>query len=129
MLRRPALELKAVFAASENTLSAAIIGQKGQRARLYTVGESVPGNAVSQRSSQQVLLRRDEARVTGLSSQHRPVASPQRPHLQPTFRRKRRPKNHQSAEPLAVWDLPAQPKVAEECTSATQQLLADPEPP
>ena len=39
------LELKAVFAASENTLSAAIIGQKGQRARLYTVGESVPGNA------------------------------------------------------------------------------------
>ena len=53
------LELKAVFAASENSASAAIIGQRGQKARLYAVGESVPGNAVlSEVYSDQVLLRR-----------------------------------------------------------------------
>ncbi|MEC8696218.1 MAG: type II secretion system protein N [Pseudomonadota bacterium] len=53
------LELKAVFAASENSASAAIIGQRGQKARLYAVGESVPGNAVlAEVYSDQVLLRR-----------------------------------------------------------------------
>ena len=53
------LELKAVFAATENTYSAAIIGQRGQAARLYSVGESVPGNAVlAEVYADQVLLRR-----------------------------------------------------------------------
>ena len=53
------LELKAVFAATDNTFSAAIIGQRGQAARLYSVGESVPGNAVlAEVYADQVLLRR-----------------------------------------------------------------------
>lgn len=53
------LELKAVFAASETSASAAIIGQRGQRARLYAVGEGVPGNAIlAEVYSDQVLLRR-----------------------------------------------------------------------
>ena len=53
------LELIAVFAASENSYSAAIIGQRGQRARLYAVGDGVPGNAeLAEVYADQVLLRR-----------------------------------------------------------------------
>lgn len=53
------LELKAVFAASDNEYSAAIIGQRGQRARLYAVGDTLPGNAaLAEVYAEQVLLRR-----------------------------------------------------------------------
>ncbi len=53
------LELRAVFESSESTISAAIIGQRGQNAKLFTVGDSVPGNAVLEGVvGDQVLLRR-----------------------------------------------------------------------
>ncbi len=53
------LELRAVFESSESTISAAIIGQRGQNAKLFTVGDSVPGNAILEGVvGDQVLLRR-----------------------------------------------------------------------
>ena len=126
------LELKAVFAASENTLSAAIIGQKGQRARLYTVGESVPGNAVlAEVYSQQVLLRRAgklESLAFPASTYKARSKSPTTTLATnvPVASGDQQKNNQPSAEPVAVRDLPTQPKVAEELASATQQLLADP---
>ena len=53
------LELRAVFESSESNISAAIIGQRGQNAKLFTVGDSVPGNAILEGVvGDQVLLRR-----------------------------------------------------------------------
>ncbi len=53
------LELKAVFESSESSVSAAIIGQRGQNAKLFTVGDSVPGNAILEGVvDDKVLLRR-----------------------------------------------------------------------
>ena len=53
------LELRAVFESSESSISAAIIGQRGQNAKLFTVGDSVPGNAVLEGVvGDKVLLRR-----------------------------------------------------------------------
>ena len=53
------LELRAVFESSESAISAAIIGQRGQNAKLFTVGDSVPGNAILEGVvGDQVLLRR-----------------------------------------------------------------------
>ena len=53
------LELRAVFESSESSISAAIIGQRGQNAKLFTVGDSVPGNAILEGVvDDKVLLRR-----------------------------------------------------------------------
>ncbi len=53
------LELRAVFESSESSISAAIIGQRGQNAKLFTVGDSVPGNAILEGVvGDKVLLRR-----------------------------------------------------------------------
>ena len=53
------LELRAVFESSESSISAAIIGQRGQNAKLFTVGDSVPGNAILEGVvGDRVLLRR-----------------------------------------------------------------------
>ena len=53
------LELRAVFESSESSSSAAIIGQRGQNAKLFTVGDSVPGNAILEGVvDDKVLLRR-----------------------------------------------------------------------
>jgi len=53
------LELRAVFESSESSISAAIIGQRGQNAKLFTVGDAVPGNAILEGVvGDQVLLRR-----------------------------------------------------------------------
>ena len=53
------LELRAVFESSESSISAAIIGQRGQNAKLFTVGDSIPGNAILEGVvDDKVLLRR-----------------------------------------------------------------------
>ena len=53
------LELRAVFESSKRSISAAIIGQRGQNAKLFTVGDSVPGNAILEGVvGDKVLLRR-----------------------------------------------------------------------
>ena len=53
------LELRAVFESSESSISAAIIGQRGQNAKLFTVGDSIPGNAILEAVvDDKVLLRR-----------------------------------------------------------------------
>ena len=53
------LELRAVFESSESSSSAAIIGQRGQNAKLFTVGDSIPGNAILEGVvDDKVLLRR-----------------------------------------------------------------------
>jgi general secretion pathway protein C len=126
------LELKAVFAASENTLSAAIIGQKGQRARLYTVGESVPGNAVlAEVYSQQVLLRRAgklESLAFPASTYKARSKSPATAFAAntPVTNGKKQTNGEPSAEPVVDRDLLAPTKVTNELASATQQLMADP---
>lgn len=126
------LELKAVFAASQNTLSAAIIGQKGQRARLYTVGESVPGNAVlAEVYSQQVLLRRAGKLESLAFPESKYKVSSKSPTTAfatnvPVASGDQQKNNQPSAEPVVDRDLPTQTKVAEELASATQQLMADP---
>ena len=126
------LELKAVFAASENAISAAIIGQRGQRAKLYAVGESVPGNAVlAEVYSQQVLLRRagkleslafPESTYRASSSSPGPVLSQSDSGLV---------RNRQQAEQRPISrptpeDVTAQSEFAQEVEKVTQQLMADP---
>ena len=126
------LELKAVFAASENALSAAIIGQKGQRALLYTVGESVPGNAVlAEVYSQQVLLRRagkleSLAFPAGTYKARSKSPATALANTPPVSGRDNQTSSESSAEPVVERGLPAQTKVADELASVTQQLLADP---
>ena len=126
------LELKAVFAASENALSAAIIGQKGQRALLYTVGESVPGNAVlAEVYSQQVLLRRAGklellAFPAGTYKARSKSPATALTNTPPVSGRDNQTSSESSAEPVVERGLPAQTKVADELASVTQQLLADP---
>ena len=126
------LELKAVFAASENALSAAIIGQKGQRALLYTVGESVPGNAVlAEVYSQQVLLRRagkleSLAFPAGTYKARSKSPATALANTPPVSGRDNQTSSESSAEPVVERGLPAQTRVADELASVTQKLLADP---
>lgn len=117
------LELKAVFAASENPFSAAIIGQRGQRARLYTVGESVPGNAVlAEVYPQQVLLRR--------AGQLESLAFPES-----TYKASRKSVSQVAESTAAAHSkmptLPirasVQSKIAESADTLPQQLVADPQ--
>mgnify|MGYP003298177316 FL=1 len=126
------LELKAVFAASENASSAAIIGQRGQRAKLYAVGESVPGNAVlAEVYSQQVLLRRagkleslafPESTYKASSSSPDPVLSQSDSRLvRNSPQTEQRPLTRTTRE-----DVTAQNEFAQEVEKVTQQLMADP---
>ena len=117
------LELKAVFAASENPFSAAIIGQRGQRARLYTVGESVPGNAVlAEVYPQQVLLRR--------AGQLESLAFPESTY-KASSKSVSRVAESTAVAPNNSPALPsrasAQSKIAESADTLTQQLVADPQ--
>ncbi len=119
------LELKAVFAASANTFSAAIIGQRGQRARLYTVGESVPGNAVlAEVYPQQVLLRR-AGQLESLAFPESTYKARNKSTLPQATKNSAAP---QPTKPQSLPDrTPAQPEIAESAATLTQQLIADPQ--
>tara|TARA_B100000900_G_scaffold264384_1_gene225542 strand:+ start:1595 stop:2491 length:897 start_codon:yes stop_codon:yes gene_type:complete len=118
------LELKAVFAASENAFSAAIIGQRGQRARLYTVGESVPGNAVlAEVYPQQVLLRR--------AGQLESLAFPESTYKASSKSATQVAENPAVTAPNNSPNLPSRAsvksRVAESADTLTQQIAADPQ--
>ena len=117
------LELKAVFAASENPFSAAIIGQRGQRARLYTVGESVPGNAVlAEVYPQQVLLRR-AGQLESLAFPESTYKASSKSATQVTESTAAAPNN----SPTLPIRASVQSKIAESADTLPQQLVADPQ--
>jgi len=118
------LELKAVFAASENPFSAAIIGQRGQRARLYTVGESVPGNAVlAEVYPQQVLLRR-AGQLESLAFPESTYKASSKSATQVTESAAATAPNN---SPTLTSRASVQSKIAESADTLPQQLVADPQ--